>query len=59
MIPTPFQVPSDFESAPRTFSVTLPSGGERVRMMPTPFGANRFQNDADHLIGSLSRLADR
>ena len=27
-------------------------------MILTPLGANRFQNGADRLIGSLSKLAD-
>jgi hypothetical protein len=37
---------------------TYHTGGERVRTMPTPCGAIRFQIGAGALAGSLSKLAD-
>ena len=58
-IAIPREVPSRFERAPGAVPIDLPTGGERVRTMPTPCGANRFQNGACALTGSLSKLADR
>ena len=47
-----------FETGFATGRINLPSGGERVRTMPTPYGAIRFQTGAGALAGSLSKLAD-
>ena len=38
--------------------LTFLSGGERVRTMPTPYGAFRFQTGAGALTGSLSVVAE-
>jgi hypothetical protein len=47
-----------FERGPEAVPVDLPSGGERVRTMPTPRGAIPLQTGAGDLSGSLSKLAD-
>lgn len=47
-----------FERGPEAVPVDLPSGGERVRTMPTPHGAIPLQTGAGNLPGSLSKLAD-
>jgi len=47
-----------FERGSGAVPINSPSGGERVRTMPTPFGAIRLQTGAGALAGSLSKLAD-